>query len=105
MTREIRINISLTPREIEKGIWDLDATQQADLVLAIAQRYKNEGGKVCFQLENMKDEVQELLTREEIRWARVAFGQIFEYLKGAELSAIHKHRGALANLTGTESEE
>lgn len=85
MTREIQVNISPTPREIEKEIWNLDATQQADLILAIAQRYKNESGKVCFQLESVKDEVQELLTTEERRWARVAFSQILAYLQGAEM--------------------
>ena len=85
MIKEIQVNISLTPREIEQEIWALDAIQQADLILAIAQRYKNESGKVCFQLESVKDEVQELLTKDERRCARVAFQQILEYLQGAEM--------------------
>ncbi len=87
MIREIHIDITPTPRELETAIWDLDATQQADLILAIAQRHKNEPGRVCFQLECMKDEVKKLLTKEEKQQVRYAFEQILSYLQNAESEA------------------
>jgi len=84
MTREIQINITPTPRELEKAIWDLDATQQADLILAIAQRYKKENGLVCLQLANMEDEMKVLLTTEEKWQARHVFELILKHIQSAE---------------------
>lgn len=83
MIKEIQVNITLTPQELEKAIWDLDAAQQAYLIRAIAQRYKKECGQVLFQLEGVKGEIWFRLTEEEKEQARRAFEQILEYIKNA----------------------
>ena len=83
MTREIQVNITLTPQELEEAIWELDAAQQAYLIRAIARRYKKECSRVLFQLEGVKGEMWFRLTEEEKKQARRAFEQILEYIKNA----------------------
>ena len=84
MIKEIQVNITLTPQELEEAIWNLDAAQQAYLIRAIAQRYKKECGKILFQLESVKNEMMFRLTKEEKGQARLAFDRILEYIQSAK---------------------
>ncbi len=84
MERTVNVEVKPTPREIADEIWKFDAIEQADLILALAQKYKNETGKFCLQLEYVKDELAERLTSEEILDALCFFTQVTEYVKEAK---------------------
>lgn len=82
--RKETINISLTPREIESEIWNMDSEEQADLILAMAQRYKNNTGLVIMQIANVEDDFEKLLNNDEKEDAIRLFETILEYLKGGK---------------------
>ncbi len=84
MKRKVDVEIKPTPREVADEIWKFDAIEQADLILAMAQKYKNETGKFCLQLEYVKDEMAEKLISEEILDALCFFTQVTEYIKDAK---------------------
>jgi len=65
ITREMLITVSPTPREIECEIWNMDSTEQVDLILAMCQRYEIECGNVCMQSQAISDDLKKLLNREE----------------------------------------
>lgn len=82
--REATVNVKLTPREIENEIWEMDSTEQVDLILAMAQRYKRDCGNICMQLQYIEDDFHELLTKEEQKVAIRVFESILDYLKGGD---------------------
>lgn len=82
ITRELSITINPTPREIEKEIWGFDSIEQSDLILAMAQRFKNERCKVLMQLEYLTDDLKSELTKEEYNNTIYLFETILDYFKG-----------------------
>ena len=92
MKRTVNVEVKPTPREIVDEIWKFDATEQADLILAMAQKYKNETGKFCLQLEYVKDELEEKLTSEEILDSLCFFTQVAEYIKDAKEKKLNEER-------------
>ena len=84
ITRTTTIDVRLTPREVESEIWEMYSPQQADLILAMTQRYKNQTGDVLYQLKSISDEVLDLLSKEERSDAIHLFEEIVDYLKGTE---------------------
>ena len=82
ITRELNITINPTPREIEKEIWGFDSVEQSDLILAMAQRFKNERFKVLMQLEYFTDSLKSELTKEEYNNVVDLFETIVNYLEG-----------------------
>lgn len=75
ITREMLITVSPTPREIECEIWNMDSTEQADLILAMSQRYEIECGNVCVQSQAISDDLKKLLNREE----RIKVRRLFQH--------------------------
>ncbi len=92
MTRTETFEITLTSREIENEIWGLDSIQQVDLILAMAQRYKNDQYHVLMQLTNIADDFKEKLTDEERRYALRLFEDIITYLKGESESVLTEYK-------------
>lgn len=82
--RKETINISLTPREIESEIWNMDSEEQADLILAMAQRYKNNTYSALMQMVSVEDDFKKMLNDDEKRDAIRLFETILEYLKGGK---------------------
>lgn len=82
ITRELSITMNPTPREIEEEIWGFDSIEQSDLILAMAQRFKNERYKVLMQLEYLTDDLKSELTKEEYNNAIDLFKTIVDYLEG-----------------------
>ncbi len=82
MTRTETFEITPTSREIENEIWGFDSVQQVDLILAMAQRYKNDQYHVLMQLTNIADDFKEKLTDEERKYALRLFEDVIAYLKG-----------------------
>ncbi len=86
LQKTISVDISLTSREIEYEIWNMDAVQQVDLILAMAQRFKTQPNLTLMQLQGISDEInhERLLNDEERGYAIHLFETIAEYLKGKE---------------------
>ena len=64
--RHFTEDIKITPRELEKELWEMDAVKQTDFLLASSQRYRNETYDFVMQCEHLKDTVHsELLTEKE----------------------------------------
>ena len=82
ITRELSITMNPTPREIEEEIWSFDSIEQSDLILAMAQRFKNERYKVLMQLEYLTDDLKSELTKEEYNNVIDLFETIVDYFKG-----------------------
>ena len=78
------INVELTPREIELEIWNMDSGQQADLLLAMSQRYKSDEYHFLMQLLYIKDDFNSLLSTKEKENVIKMFEDILEYIKGEE---------------------
>ena len=78
------VNIKPTSREIEQEIWNMDSTEQVDLLLAMSQRYKKETGNVLFQVYVVSEDLKEILDAEERRDVIRLFEQIVVYLKEDE---------------------
>lgn len=84
LQKTISVDISLTSREIEYELWNMDAVQRVDLILAMAQRFKTQPHLTLMQLQEISDEInrEHLLTDEERQDAIHLFETIAEYLKG-----------------------
>lgn len=80
--RETKVSVTPTPREIEYEIWSMNTVMQIDLILAMVQRYRNQIGDVCMQLEYLSEDLPKLLSAEEKRAAVQLFENILKYLKG-----------------------
>lgn len=63
--RNFTENIEITPRELENELWNMDATEQTDFLLALSQRFNNDQYNVTMQYEYLKDEAHSELTKEE----------------------------------------
>lgn len=81
--REVLVHVALTPREIECEIWNMDSTGQVDLLLAMSQRYKNECGNVCMQLQAVSDDLR-ALNDEKKTSVRQLIHQLLDYFGGEE---------------------
>lgn len=92
MIRTETFEITLTSREIENEIWGLDSVQQVDLILAMAQRYKNDQHHVLMQLTNIADDFKEMLTDEERRYALRLLEDIITYLKVTSESMLAEYK-------------
>lgn len=75
------ISIKPTSREIEQEIWNMDSTEQVDLLLAMSQRYKRETGNVLFQAYAVSEDFYVMLSTEERRDVIRLLEQIVEYFK------------------------
>ena len=80
--RELLVHVTPTPREIEREIWNMDSTGQVELLLAMSQRYKNECGNVCMQLQAVSDDLMGLLNDEEKANVRQLIRQLLDYFGG-----------------------
>ena len=79
---ERTVKITLTPREAAEEIWNFNPVEQADLILAMTQKfYKNDGLK---RLHDLKEGLKEL-NADERQDAIMFFKGIIETLKDAEL--------------------
>ncbi len=78
--RTFNETIYLNPREIESELWEMDTIEQLDFLLAMIQRFNNENGNVCMQLEYLKDKKDEVLTHFEKIRLRNSLETILEYL-------------------------
>ncbi len=84
ITRVFTESIEVAPRELEKEIWNMNATEQTDFLLALSQRYKNEFSSVVMQYEYLKDEVHSELTKEEQTNVVNMLKTLIEYLESEE---------------------
>ena len=79
------VNVELTPIEIESEIWNMDSEQQADLLLAMSQRYKSdERHGFQIQLLNIRGEMDSWFNNEEKENVIKMFEDILDYIKGEE---------------------
>lgn len=74
-------SIEVAPREIERELWNMNATEQTDFLLALSQRYNNEFSNVVMQYEYLKDEVHSELTKEEQTNVVRMLKTLIEYLE------------------------
>lgn len=79
--RNFTENIEIAPRELESELWNMNATEQADFLLALSQRYKNEFSNVVMQYEYLKDEVHSKLSKEERANVVSMLKTLVEYLE------------------------
>ena len=56
----INVSITPTPREIEETIWKMKPTEQADLILAIGQRFSNQRRTTVAMLNLLSDALMKL---------------------------------------------
>lgn len=73
-------NIHLGSREVESALWDLDAVEQVDFLLAMIQRFERDFSNVCMELQYVKDEKCQVLTDIEQRKLKDVLEKIIEYL-------------------------
>lgn len=79
--RNFTENIEIAPRELESELWNMNATEQADFLLALSQRYKNEFSSVVMQYEYLKDEVHSELSKKERANVVSMLKTLVEYLE------------------------
>ena len=77
-------NIELTPRELEQELWCMDSLEQAELLLAMVQRYNKQTSDVLYQLDAVTRDFCNKLNDDERRDAIMLFGEIVDYLKEAD---------------------
>ena len=78
------INVELTPNEIESEIWNMDSEQQADLLLAMSQRYKSDEYHFLMQLLNIRGEIDSWFNNKEKENVIKMFEDILDYIKSEE---------------------
>lgn len=82
--RNFTENIEITPRELENELWNMNATEQTDFLLALSQRYENEHFNVVMQYEYIKDTMRSILTEEDRRDVVNMLKTLVEYLEEAD---------------------
>lgn len=82
--RTITADVKPTSREIANEIWDMEDTEQADLILALSQIYDNNTTNFLMQFLNVNEVFnQELAIQEKTKIIHM-FESILEYLKEDE---------------------
>lgn len=79
--RNFTEKIEIAPRELESELWNMNATEQADFLLALLQRFNNEQHNVTMQYEYLKDEVHSNLTKGEQAHVVDMLKTLVEYLE------------------------
>lgn len=75
-------DIKPTPRELERELCEnMDETEQADFLLALSQRYKNEFSNVVMQYEYIKDQMHFVLNKNELANVINMLKTLIEYLE------------------------
>ena len=83
MKRTVAVDITITPREVEKEIWEnMDCVEQVDLLLAMSQRYVRDKNKVLAQIHAVAISARKELSEEEHQNVVHLFEDIVDYLKG-----------------------
>ena len=83
VNRNVNISITLNPREIEAEIWKMSSVEQADLILAMTQRFHERKNTVSARLNNLMDGFGQL-NGDERREAITFFQGIVDTLKEAD---------------------
>lgn len=84
ITRTINVDVKPTSREIADEIWDMVHTEQADLILALSQKYDNNTAIFLLQLSYANDVLNQELNSSEKTKIIHMFESILEYLKEDE---------------------
>lgn len=84
ITRNVKVNITPTSREIADAIWNMSSGGQTDLMFALSQIYDNKTSDVLRQLSYINDVINEELYEEEKQKIIDLFERIVEYLKESD---------------------
>ena len=83
VNRTVNVSITLNPREIEAEIWKMNSVEQADLILAMTQRFYERKNTGIARLNSLKDGFGQL-NGDERRDAIMFFKGIVDTLKEAD---------------------
>ena len=78
-TRQVEVNIRLTAREIENEIWEMDSTNQAQLLSYMAHRLADEFPSVVLQMQAVKDDIDDLFTEVDKEQVKTLIEKLSEY--------------------------
>ena len=78
--RETVVNVQLSAKEVEGEIWDMDSTEQAQLLLYMARRLASHNhSNVVFQMQAISDDIKDMFDDTDKAKVKALISKMNEY--------------------------